>query len=232
MASDTPTPNNRHIGDWKILHFCFTGFHWHWNVKVVRLTAFIAVIWQSWWSVLAVGYIDCQPGSAGNFVWKFRGKENVASGTTWALFKYPIRRLIGRSHNVSKPRDSYLELSDRYEIWQASRQYCCRCACQISKESNNLNYQSRVFATSWNLMLRHLVGYWNVALVYTETFKDYLVDSPKWPKVGGSSHPKVETFSVSKTLSQDHPFTSREWMQKQRSDWLHGEVVDVGIYGS
>ena len=53
-----------------------------------------------------------------------------------------------------------------------------------------------------------------MALVDSETFKGYLVESPKWPKVGGSSPPEVETFSVSKTstLSQDHPFVSRKWM--------------------
>ena len=34
------------------------------------------------------------------------------------------------------------------------------------------------------------------------------------PKVGGSSPPQVETFSVSKTLtlSQEHPFVCRKWM--------------------
>ena len=34
--------------------------------------------------------------------------------STWALFQY-------------------LELSERSEIWQAHRQHCCRCACQIAK---------------------------------------------------------------------------------------------------
>ena len=35
------------------------------------------------------------------------------------------------------------------------------------------------------------------------------------PKVGGSSPPQVETFSFSKTLtlSQEHPFVCRKWMQ-------------------
>ena len=158
----------------------------------------MAVLTESQRSDQAVGYIDCQPGSSGNFVWKFRGKERVASGTTWA----------------SKPRDLYLELSDRSEIWQAPRQHCCQCACQISKQSDNSNYQSRVFDTSRDLMIRRPIGYWNVALVDSETFKGYLVHIAKLPKIGGSSHPRVETFSVSKisTLSQDHTFVSRKWM--------------------
>ena len=50
-----------------------------------------------------------------------------------APFQYPIRRLNVRYREVSKPRDLYVELSDRSEIWQAHRQHCCRCACQISK---------------------------------------------------------------------------------------------------
>ena len=60
--------------------------------------------------------------------------------------QYPKRRLSVRSRQVSKPRDLYLELSDRSEIWQALRQQCCRCACQISKRYDNLKYQSRGFA--------------------------------------------------------------------------------------
>ena len=39
-----------------------------------------------------------------------------------APFQYPIIRLIVRYHKVSKPRDLYLELADRPEIWQPPRQ--------------------------------------------------------------------------------------------------------------
>ena len=67
----------------------------------------------------------------------------VTSLETRAPFQYPIRRLIVRSRKVSKPRDSYLELSDRSEIWQTLRQHCCRLACQISKWCDNLNYNRR-----------------------------------------------------------------------------------------
>ena len=78
---------------------------------------------------------------------------------------YPKRRLFVRSREVSKPRDLYLELSDRSEIWQALRQHCCRCACQISKRYDNLKYQSRGFETSRNLTKRRFFGYWDGALV-------------------------------------------------------------------
>ena len=71
--------------------------------------------------------------------------------TTWALFQYPIRRPIVRSREVSKPRDLWLKLSDRSEIWQALRQHCCRGACQISKRYDKSNYQSRGFETSRDL---------------------------------------------------------------------------------
>ena len=77
--------------------------------------------------------------------------------------QYPIRRLFVRSRKVSKPRDLYLELSDRSEIWQALRQHCCRCACQISKRYDNLKYQSRGFETSRYLTKRRLFGYWDGA---------------------------------------------------------------------
>ena len=82
-----------------------------------------------------------------------------ASDTSCAQFQYPIRRLIVRSHKVSKPRYLYLELSGRSEIWQTPRQQGCRGACQISKRYDNLNYQSRGFETSRDLTIRRLIGY-------------------------------------------------------------------------
>ena len=75
--------------------------------------------------------------------------------------QYPKRRLSVRSRNVSKPRDLYLELSDRLEIWQALGQQCCRCACKISKRYDNLKYQSRGFETLRDLTKRRLFGYWD-----------------------------------------------------------------------
>ena len=77
--------------------------------------------------------------------------------------QYPKRRLSVRSRKVSKPRDLYLELSDRSEIWQALRQQCCRCACQISKRYDNLKYQSRGFETIRDLTKRRIFGYWDGA---------------------------------------------------------------------
>ena len=75
---------------------------------------------------------------------------------TRAPSQYPKRRLSVRSRKVSKPRDLCLELSDRYEIWQALRQQCCRCACQISKRYDNLKYQSRGFEILRDLTKRRL----------------------------------------------------------------------------
>ena len=96
--------------------------------------------------------------------------RNFASQTCsfeaiWAPSQYPKRRLSVRSRKVSKLRDLYLELSDRSEIWQALRQQCCRCACQISKRYDNLKYQSRGFETSRDLTLRRLFGYWDGVLI-------------------------------------------------------------------
>ena len=76
-----------------------------------------------------------------------------------------MRCLIVRSHDASKPRDWYLKLSDRSEIWQAPWQHCCRCACQISEWYDNLNYQSHSFESSRDLMIERLIGYWNRVLV-------------------------------------------------------------------
>ena len=77
------------------------------------------------------------------------------------LFQFPIKCLIVRSREVSKPRDLYSKLFDRSEIWQARRQHRCRSACQISKRRDDLNCQSHGFETLWDLTIRHLIGYWN-----------------------------------------------------------------------
>ena len=61
-------------------------------------------------------------------------------------------------------QDLYLELYYCSQISQAHRQLCWRCACQISKWCYNLNYQSRSFGASRDLMIRLLIGHWNRAL--------------------------------------------------------------------
>ena len=82
----------------------------------------------------------------------------------WAPSQYPKRRLIVRSREVSRPRDWYFKLSNRFEIWQAHRQQCCRSACQISERSNNSKYKSRGFETSRDHTIRRLFGYWDGVL--------------------------------------------------------------------
>ena len=82
---------------------------------------------------------------------------------TRAPSQYPIRRLIVRSREVLKPRDWYFKLSNRFEIWQAHRQQCCRSACQISKRSDNSKYKSRGFETSRDHTIRRIFGHWDGA---------------------------------------------------------------------
>ena len=84
----------------------------------------------------------------------------------WAPFQNPIRRLIVRSRKVSKARHRMSKWPYRFEIWQAHRQQCCRCACQISEPSKNSKYKSRGFETLRDLTIRRLIGYWNRASGY------------------------------------------------------------------
>ena len=77
---------------------------------------------------------------------------------TWVQFQYAIRRIIVRSHAVSKPRDLCLELCDRSEIWQVHRQRCCRGVCQISKLCNDSDHQF-----SRDPAIRRLIAYWEGA---------------------------------------------------------------------
>ena len=82
---------------------------------------------------------------------------------TGAMFQCLIRRRMVRSRKVSKPRYLYLELFDSSEIWQASRQQCCRGVCQIAKQCDDLNYQSRGFDALWDPTISRVIGYWNGA---------------------------------------------------------------------
>ena len=54
-------------------------------------------------------------------------------------------------------------LSNRSESWQEHRQHCWRCAGQISKWCDHLNYQYRGFETSRDRTVRRLIRYWNGA---------------------------------------------------------------------
>ena len=47
---------------------------------------------------------------------QMKASMKEAQVNIWAPCQYPIRRLFVRSREVSKPRDLYLELSDRSEI--------------------------------------------------------------------------------------------------------------------
>ena len=65
---------------------------------------------------------------------------------------------MARSREVSKPRDSGLDFSNRFEISQAHRQQRCRDACQISEHCGYYNPQFRGFETSRDLAGRRLTA--------------------------------------------------------------------------
>ena len=117
--------------------------------------------------------------------WQKLGMNTSKPKAYRAPSRYPKRRLSVRSRQVSEPRDLYLELSDRSEIWQALPQQCCRCACQISKRYDNSKYQSRGFETLRDLTKRRLFGYWDGAqAVISMQWRDL------W-KYGQQGHPGV-----------------------------------------
>ena len=114
------------------------------------------------WTCLKTPPIQWQLNCSFNSLFNW---QEISHQSSCAPSQYPKRRLSVRSRKVSKPRDVYLELSDCSEFWQALRQQCCRCACQISKRYDNLKYQSRGFETLRDLTKRRLFGYWDGALV-------------------------------------------------------------------
>ena len=76
----------------------------------------------------------------------------------WASIHQAVRRLTARSREVSKPRDSGLNFSNRSEIWQVPRQRYCRGACQISERYDHCNIRSCGFETSRDLAVRRLTA--------------------------------------------------------------------------
>ena len=71
-----------------------------------------------------------------------------------ASIYWAVRRFTTKSREVSKPRDWMLWWSYRYEIWQASRQRGCWCACQISERLEKSRSESCVFEISRGLAVR------------------------------------------------------------------------------
>ena len=140
---------------WATLHLC-SGLHImkFWQFVTLHLCVYhhLYLAVQSKWRNFVNMHISTGLPS---------GLFDTECAVTSTLFQYQIRRLIVRYREVSKPRNLHLELSDRSEIWQAPRQHCCPCACQISKQCNNLNCQSHGFATSQDPTIRRLIWYWN-----------------------------------------------------------------------
>ena len=66
------------------------------------------------------------------------------------------RCLIARSRKVSKPRDWIWKYTYRLEIWQATRQQCCRDASNISQRLGNGEPISLTFKISRILLVWHL----------------------------------------------------------------------------
>ena len=62
--------------------------------------------------------------------------------------------LTARSREVSKPRDSSLDFSNRSDLWQTPRQRRCRDACEISERYDYYYIKSRRFETSRDLAVR------------------------------------------------------------------------------
>ena len=72
----------------------------------------------------------------------------MAAHHAWASIRKVDRRLIVRSREVSKPRDSGLDFFIHTEIPQATRQQYCLDACKIAERYDNHNIQSRGFEAS------------------------------------------------------------------------------------
>ena len=80
------------------------------------------------------------------------GVRSVITNIVWiisrAFMHWEDIRLIARSREYSKPRDSSLDFFNRSEIWEAPQQQWSRTTCPISERYDNYNIQSHGFETS------------------------------------------------------------------------------------
>ena len=74
-------------------------------------------------------------------------------------------RLIARSREYSKPRDSSLNFLNRSEIWEAPQQQCYGTTCPIPERYDNYNIQSHGFETTRDLAVRRPTSQWTEALI-------------------------------------------------------------------
>ena len=148
--------NNREAGNWDAIMPIMTSQQCVWNkwlaTSNLRFHEKVTILQN-------ISYMR----QMNNNSFLYRSYTYICMIYTKSPFQYHRRRLIVRSRKVSKPQDVYLELYDRYEIWQAPRQQCCRRSCQISKRCNDLNYQSCGFEILLYLTIRRLIRYWNGA---------------------------------------------------------------------
>ena len=73
--------------------------------------------------------------------------SQLKSLTKLGAIQHRIRHLMVRSHTVSMVRDKWLYFSNSSDIWHASRQHCCRGACQMSRRYEHFNTRARAIET-------------------------------------------------------------------------------------
>ena len=82
----------------------------------------------------------CQNNLRWNFMsnicakWDLRYLSSLFEAMARTAFHFPIRRLIVKSHKVSKPRHLYVELHDHFEIWQANRLPLCQSNFKVMRQ--------------------------------------------------------------------------------------------------
>ena len=125
------------------------------------------LIWIHWWSEELRGKYDQLSSQHCEYFHrqcdeKFMGPLSIADMTSYHKILKSLKALKFVIRIV-------------WSLWTLADTHCFWGTCQISKWCYNANYQHHNFKTSGDLMIRHLIGYWNGALVLfvcgTETWK-------------------------------------------------------------
>ena len=126
-----------------------------WNKCVMSGTDGALVLIKGWWASCFDSVLHSQLITCRNY-----GSVSVYNKSSYGKISWNLEA----ARFVLRMVRSLWNLTDTFD----RQQYCCRRACQISKRCDDLNYQSRGFDTSRDLMTWRLIEYWDGALVFAD----------------------------------------------------------------
>ena len=136
---------------------------------------------------------------------------------TWCPFQYPIRRLIVRFREISKPRDWYFGLSHRFEIWSYNPKYKSRGFETLRDLKKKASYRILKQAPGHIILIytmisrRRHIG--NICKLHNKTHTLHFI-SPKYHVLYSEADKHWQPMNIDPGICQDFsdsPESSIKW---------------------